>query len=148
VFSEGLFSALAVCSSAASADLILSVSNDPGGASDEPAFGVAFFGFEPQSGTFGMSRHRFLISSMARNVTNCFPAIVSISSLFFAASRRNPETVIPPQGKAIRTASFKRSGVSAVIAASNMAPGGISQHPFQQKGKTRFLPVILVSQGF
>jgi hypothetical protein len=46
---------------------------------------------------------------------NCFPAITSTVSLFRRISLRRPETVIPPIGNAILTASARRSGVSGVI---------------------------------
>jgi hypothetical protein len=68
ILCEGFFSPLAVVSSAARADLVRSVSDDPCGASNESALRVALFRLKPQSGTFGWSRHSFLISSMACKV--------------------------------------------------------------------------------
>jgi hypothetical protein len=51
---------------------------------------------------------------MASKVTKSLPAIFSITSRPLAASRRKPDTVIPPIGNAILTASDKRSGVVGV----------------------------------
>jgi len=115
VFGERPFSPFAVISKAARADFTRSVTDDPCGAPDKVSVAVPFFWFEPQSGSFCMTRHFSLISSIARSVVNCLPAMTSIVSLPLLASRRRPDTVIPPSGNASSTARLRRSGVSGPI---------------------------------
>src|SRR5258707_3311790 len=68
VFGEVLFSPLAVISSAARADFMRAVSDDPRCPPCEPSLLVALFRFKPQSGIFCWSRHLTLISLMFRSV--------------------------------------------------------------------------------
>ncbi len=76
VFGEGLLSPFAVCSSAASADLVLSVPDDPCGAPDEFSLRVALFGLKPQSGAFAARGIVPSSRSMFRSVVNSLPAIL------------------------------------------------------------------------
>src|ERR1700690_3315639 len=80
VFGEVLFSSRAVLSSAARAHLSRTVTDDPTRVAGDFSVSINFGGLEPKSGSFGWTRHLSLISSIARSVVNCFPAIVSIAS--------------------------------------------------------------------
>jgi hypothetical protein len=67
---------------------------------------------------------------------NCFPAISSNSNRFRLISRRNPETVIPPLGKAILTASESRRGVSRSIPSGSTLWSATGKMPTQSFSAT------------
>jgi hypothetical protein len=112
VFGELSLSSRKVCLAAASANSV-SV-----GALNVPDGRASVRGrLKPESGWFGDCRHRTLISSIAASVVNCLPAILSTASRPRAASRRKPEAVIPPPGKASSAALERRSGACGLMAA-------------------------------
>src|SRR5436190_23273733 len=76
---------------------------------------------EPQAGTFASTRHKALIRSILAKVVKSLPATRSITRRPRSASRRSPDAVIEPSGKASAAAISSRSGVSGLI----LSGGGI-----------------------
>ena len=108
---ECSLSAFKVCSSAASAPLVFSVSDDPRGAFDASG-GKASLRFEPEARTFPRLRHFCFMTSIAASEVNSLPAISQTSSLPASRSRRKLAALMPPPGKPIRAASARRRNVS------------------------------------
>jgi hypothetical protein len=79
---------------------------------------------------------------MLANVVNSLPAINSTSNRPRTISRRNPLTVIPPAGKAKRTTSNNRKGVSKVMPSGRRSMGWRSGAAGDEDDST-FLPVNL-----
>jgi hypothetical protein len=127
VFGEFLFGAraeaLSFCAvnrSEACADFILSVSDEPG----EPLMQLAVSpprGGKVQPDSFGLSRHRSVISSIAPSVVNCLLAMVQVCRWPRCASARSALALIEPSGNANSAAFARRSFVSGVIAVGSMA---------------------------
>ena len=112
---------LSTCANAeASAELVSGVSDDPDGrvTAARALAGRA----EPESDSFGLTRQRSLIESMAARVVKSFAPILSIASRPFAPSRRKVAAVTPPPGKAISAARARRKGVVGLKAETVMLP--------------------------
>src|SRR5262245_5997706 len=94
---EGFFSFSAIALRCACADL-------PSGIEDDPVGGSVAALSEVQSWRGGWARHFSLMVAMAASVVKSLPAMRSITSRPRAASRRNPDAVIAPPGKATAAA--------------------------------------------
>ena len=116
MFGELSFRAFMLACSAASPDFARSIADDPGGSTHHSSNSVALLGFEPEPSPFGLTRHFFLISSILRSVVNSLPATFSTLRFPRSLSRRSPDTVMPPSGKAILTAVSRRNGASGSTA--------------------------------
>jgi len=101
--------------SAACAHLLCAVSDD------EKSPLVSPRRSKPESDSFGLTRHRSLIESMAASVVKSLPPILSIASRPLAPSRRKVAAVTPPPGKASSAARARRNGVLGLMAETLMA---------------------------
>jgi hypothetical protein len=115
VIGKPLFSFFASICAALSANLASAVLDEPPCIFNDFSACISAGWSEPKTGTFAGTRHFSIISWIAAKVVKSLPAIRMIASRPRDASRRSPETVMPPCGKAIATASASRNGASGAI---------------------------------
>jgi len=96
---------------AACGDMLAAVDDDPDGVRDGAAV-FAAGSAQPEAGALAGTRHSCLICSMLAMLVKCLLAMSSTISRPRAASRRSPDAVIEPSGKATAAATLRRSGVS------------------------------------
>src|ERR1700746_3954703 len=95
-------------------DMLSSVLDDPDRRGDDlPSLAPGWS--LPEPGPLACTRHCLRISSILASVVKCLPAIISTVSRLRLISRRRPASVIPPLGKAILSASARRSGSAGVV---------------------------------
>jgi len=102
---EGFFRLSALINAAARADFAASVEDDEDGRTTSSSS-------EPEAGRFTTTRHSFLISRMARRVTNQRPPTFSRTRRPRRCSVIRVLAFTAPSGKAIAAALARRSGLS------------------------------------
>ncbi|MBB2964376.1 hypothetical protein FHU13_004791 [Methylobacterium sp. R2-1] len=130
VIGECLMSACNVAFAASCRAHFGAVSDDSLSGSDDTTLGIAAGSDEIETGAFGCVRHSFLMRSIASSVVYSFPGTNSVTSRPRSRSRRRPEAVLPPSGKA-SAASARRSGVVRVISG---APDARTLHISASRG--------------
>src|SRR5215207_8351585 len=108
ILDEPSFSLFARILAAASAVLLPTVEDDPGGTS------VVTGWPEPKSGWQSLTRHRSTMFLTSAKVVMSLPAILQRRKRPLSASRRRLAFVIEPSGNASFAATSNRSGVSSV----------------------------------